>query len=258
MFRKCPKLWWLSRKWDPGIKSNALSTGIAIHKEFQNYFEGKNHTMLTPAEGFQDFHRQMKAYETLEVESAYEIDFRGHTILCRPDAVIKGVGGGSLWSLQIKTSARHLSAHALSVQWSPHEALYKTAISLKYSAPVAGTFLVQYIKTQTPKIFTQVFTLPDYQREQILRSVEQTLTDMERYETEEDEAPMHTNSCYDWTTGAGCPFITVCHHGAQPEDFYGPAVNRYPEFPGGRGIANPAVPSIHQGFDKLDTFDDVA
>jgi len=256
MFRKCPRLWQLAQKWDPANKSIALQAGTEIHKNFEYFFRGgAAPPSISNAIGFEGLRQFMEFNKMIEVESSYELDFRGHTVLCRPDAVSEFKTDNGLWSVQIKSAARNLPAHADIVHWSPHEALYQLAIQTKYGRSPRGTILFRYIKTTQPQIKINVLHYDLTRQIKILNSVEETLTDMERYATERPEAPMYTNSCWDWITGAACPFTPVCHNDANPKDFFGPAVNRYPEFAGGSGQGNNGMPSVHTGFDKLDTPD---
>lgn len=237
LFRKCPRAWWYSQKYVPRLVAAPLERGNAVHgevKDFLSVYLGSSPTgdlgqsKLLPAKIRKEIKEAFEKYRIIAIEKGFEFDFRGHTILGRPDGVLKQVltGDHALW--QVKTSTRNCSWHPEIVRISPHEAIYAEAIQHFTGSTCNSSIVMQYVfrEKKDPEVIitNQVHDLD--MRGLILDGITDTLDKMEAYA--EEIPPMHTNSCYDWFTGSKCAYLNLCHHGLESD--YTAPIDRYPEF----------------------------
>jgi hypothetical protein len=229
LYRKCPRAWQYSNDW--AVPSTpAMIKGTYIHSSVERYMK----EVSEPDESHltdlmkRELDNVKASYLSLEIEAAHEIDFRGHTLLARPDGVL--IKDSKLYSWQVKTVSRMMHQHEEYVRLSPHETIYGLAIEERYGSYPVGIVLCRYVKVKEPYLDITVVNHDTNltSRNRILDGIEVTLNDMEKYAFK--NAPCNSNSCVDWMTGATCGYKQCCHHKVDPQEILKPSVNRYPEF----------------------------
>lgn len=237
LFRKCPRAWFYSTLVEPATAAPALERGTEVHKKVADLLSGGPALVSTlEADIQEELLNFCEDFSILGIETGIEYDFRGHTVLCRPDGVLKNKLSDAGWLWQLKTSTRNCSWHSEIVRISPHEAMYAEAAEYFINTKVVGTIVCRYIvpKTKPPYIIITEEVHDPLMRAATLDGIAATLDEMEKYANVQEGdtlPPAHTNACIDWFSGSKCPYYGICHQGVGLNDSgYKKRANRYPEF----------------------------
>jgi len=172
--------------------------------------------------GLRDFWEVNPPGEVLQLEQAASLELGDHTIVGRPDAIIKRQN--ELWHRQIKTAAAStsitLTESKYALDW--HEAVYIYMAEMHHKKAVAGTELLLCRKTKVPSFFQSFILRDERELGETINTVRLTcdkiavrLTADER----EERFPMNPTACTTWNRT--CMFLPVCRklHDLSEGDF---------------------------------------
>lgn len=257
LFQKCPYAWHAKEifRRQPRVKPKALALGTDIHKSFQTILEECRDKQVVnyasffatdpffkqlPESDIANFTTWLKATKVVHVEKAMQVDIGGHTIFCRPDAIIEDEKQQT-GLFQLKSCGANRAHHAELVRFSVYECVYQYAINQAGKA-CTSTLLARYIKTATPRLLLNQVIRTKGDIMAALNYIKRICAQMEEMtlgkETEGWQTPP---SCIDWTTGQQCGYFSHCHHGVQLTDTiaFEPTEDRYQQQPSGTSDDQP-------------------